>query len=91
MLYKLGDFEKAVEAYSLDMDLIEEEDLIDDFCTNMTACAANQPHLNDQVQALLQKYIGDASSYEYLFNQSLVELKAQDISSSITQLLRSFD
>jgi len=51
--YKLGDFGKAVESYSLDMNIIEEEDLVEDFCTNMTACVANQPDLNDQVQTLL--------------------------------------
>jgi len=51
--YKLGDFGKAVECYSLDMNIIEEEDLVEDFCTNMTACVANQPDLNDQVQTLL--------------------------------------
>ena len=39
--YKLGDFGKAVESYSLDISKIEEEDLVEDFCTNMTACAAN--------------------------------------------------
>ena len=52
-LYKLGDFAKAVESYSLDMDKIEEEDIIEDFCTNLSACAANQPDLHDQVQSLL--------------------------------------
>ena len=45
--YKLGEFGKAVESYSKDIESIEEEDLVEDFCTNMTACAANQPDLND--------------------------------------------
>jgi hypothetical protein len=73
------------------MNIIEEEDLVEDFCTNMTACVANQPDLNDQVQTLLQEHSSGISSYEYLFNQSLVDLKMQDFSSSIAQLLKSFD
>ena len=88
-LYKLGDFAKAVESYSLDMDKIEEEDVVEDFCTNLAACAANQPDLHDQVQNLLNEH--SVATYEFLFNQSLIELKAQDFSSAISQLLKSFD
>ena len=73
-LYKLGDFGKAVEFYSLDMDKIEEEDIIEDFCTNLAACAANQPDLHDQVQTLLSEH--NVVTYEFLFNQSLIELKS---------------
>ena len=56
------------------MDKIEEEDIIEDFCTNLSACAANQPDLHDQVQSLLSEH--SVATYEFLFNQSLIELKA---------------
>ena len=40
--YKLGSFEQAVDLFSgQNADLNEENDQVDDICTNIAACAAN--------------------------------------------------
>ena len=40
--YKLGSFEQAVDLFSgANADLNDENDQVDDICTNIAACAAN--------------------------------------------------
>ena len=49
MAYKLGDFKKAMQMYSKEMEMAEADDEVDDLATNVMACGANDLDLIDMV------------------------------------------
>lgn len=93
VLYKLGNFEEALDLFSGPNSELYGDigDQVDDLCTNIAACAANQASVSDKCKKIFSEFEGQLESFEFDFNSSLVNLKLQDFSGAITSLLQSFD
>ena len=91
--YKLGNFEKAADLFSGPSSELYGDigDQVDDICTNIAACAANQPDLCDKSEKIFAEFAGQLESFEFKFNQSLINLKQQDFSAAIMSLLQAFE
>ena len=70
--YKLGSFEEAVDLFSGPNSELHGDigDQVDDICTNIAACAANQGSIADKSQKICDEFEGQLESFEYLFNAS---------------------
>ena len=78
MNYKLGRFSDAVDLFSGPNSELYDEgegEQIDDICTNMAACAANEASITDKCQKIFDEFQGQLDSSEYTFNASLISLK----------------
>ena len=91
--YKLGNFEEAANLFSGPNSELYGDigDQADDICTNIAACAANQASTADQATKIFAELQDQLESFEFLFNQSLINLKQQDFSGAIMSLLQSYD
>jgi hypothetical protein len=73
--YKLGDFKKAMQMYSKEMEMAEADEEVDDLATNVMACGANDLDLIDMVQQLTNSNIDENTQFEQSFNLSLLQFK----------------
>ena len=75
--YKLGNFAEAVNHFSgPNSDLYGDiGDQVDDLCTNMAACAANQMTNAEKCLKIFDEFEGQLDSAEFNFNISLINLK----------------
>ena len=93
MLYKLGRFEEALDLFSGPNSELYGDigDQVDDLCTNIAACAANQTTVSEKCEKIFGEFDGQLESFEFDFNASLVNLKQQDFSGAITRLLQAYE
>lgn len=93
VMYKLGRFQEALDLFSGPNSELYGDigDQVDDLCTNIAACAANQSAVSDKCEKIFSEFDGQLESFEFDFNASLVSLKQQDFSGAISRLLTAFE
>lgn len=89
--YKLNDYDSSIEIYCQMIGKGLEPEEVPDVAANLLACGANAPSKMQEIEKALQSVGSELEkTYEFVFNESLIQISNSQYNQALNSLLTSY-